>query len=112
MHRLDGDMEKVTVDEFMALFDDGVHDAIRAACRRFEATEVVCFENPALDSSACGDRTALPVGGPDSTHTLETADNGWLNDLPSQRQYPKVYVDAAELLEGHEAPTNQEAPVA
>ena len=74
--------------------EPGTPDAIRAAIANYPtATHLAKFVNQALDASACGQTTFVLVG-PDCTYkTPDAVDGHWLNDLPSQRQYPVACVE-------------------
>lgn len=84
-------IKEVSKAEFLALFDLSVHDKIEQSIVLNRAVAVVCFENPTMDSSAFGSRTALCVGPGCTYKTPEEVDGKWLNDLPSQRQYPTAF---------------------
>jgi hypothetical protein len=89
-------MAEMTKNEFLELFEPEVHDDLIAALERYpDAEGLVCFENLQMDSSSCGERTAVVVG-PSNTFTLEKARTGHLNDLPSQRQYPRSFWRGAD----------------
>lgn len=91
-------MKHVKAEEFLALFDPEVHDAIIRSARAMASTHVVCFENENLSSPHLGERTALTVGGPENTYASPQATEGQhLKDLPSQRQYPTACVSVADL---------------
>jgi hypothetical protein len=85
-------LKELKRDEFMAQFDESIHEAIDATAKRMEATHVVCFENVAFDSSRFGDRSALCVGPNNTYKSPDDCEGKWLNDLPSQRQYPQNYM--------------------
>jgi len=87
-------MREVTWPEFLAYFDPEVHDQIKRVSRGAGVDAVVMFENVQLDSSALGRRTALVVGPGRTAKSVEACAGKWLNDLPSQRQYPQCFVRA------------------
>lgn len=91
-------MKQQTAAEFLALFDPSVHAAIikKAAMPSVEA--VVCFECVDFCSSNFGRRTAVIVGEPYTFKSVAFCEGKWLNDLPSQRQYPQSWVRASELI--------------
>lgn len=88
--------KEATWQEFLQLFDESLHDKIRAACRDKQATHIVCFECLQLDSSWAGRRAALVVGPSCAYRTVEETHGKWLNDLPSQRQYPVYWATVPE----------------
>ena len=92
-------MQQKTKNEFLAMFDESVHDIVVAKIREFGATAIVCFENQQMDSTQFGARTAMPVGPRNSFKNVEDVKGKHLNDLPSQRQYPVAYVEASELAD-------------
>lgn len=81
----------VTLQEFFDLFDEEVHDALRAQLKKPYVRGIVCFENLALDSSHCGERTALIYGDGCTYWTLPGVLCGRLGDVPSRFQYPVKY---------------------
>lgn len=85
MKRLD------TLVDVLALFDASAHENIINVANREGVDGVVIFENVNLDSTACGSRTACIFGPGCTIKTIEQVDGMWLNDLPSQRQYPQSY---------------------
>jgi len=84
-------MKQLTLDEFLARFDPEVHEKLRAAASKESVTHLVLFENQMFDSSQFGRRTAVLIGPPFTYKKLSDIEGGWLNDLPSQRQYPVAY---------------------
>ena len=91
-------LKQLTRDEFLSHFDPSVHARIKAAVVRYpDAEAVVIFENVAFDSSAFGDRQALVVGPSNTFKSVEFCEGKWLNDLPSQRQYPQAFCPASEF---------------
>jgi hypothetical protein len=91
-------LKQLSKQDFLAQFDPEIHAQIRRAVEKYPRAEgVVMFENLTLDSSAVGQRQALVVG-PDNSFTLEKAEKSWLNDLPSQRQYPQNWCSAKDML--------------
>jgi len=85
-------MKELSWLEFVAWFDASVHEQLRAALDKPGIVALVLFENQLMDSSHFGERTALRVG-PECTYKDVAACEGhWLNDLPSQRQYPVAFV--------------------
>jgi len=84
-------LKKLSWADFVALFDSEVHEEL-ANSRRM-GTALVLFENMDMCSSKLGARTALRVGPGCSCADLDKAAQIWLNDLPSQRQYPCSYTE-------------------
>ena len=71
----------------------GTHIMKRLTGRFPTMTHAVLFCNLDFSSSQYGKWTVMTVG-PDQTYkTMAEVENSWLNDLPSQRQYPVAYVD-------------------
>jgi hypothetical protein len=91
-------MKQVNAQEFLALFDESVHQAIAANLTRHKSVAVVCFENQMFDSSAFGARSALGIGPNNTYKTVEACEGQWLNDLPSQRQYAQCWCPASEVI--------------
>lgn len=93
-------MKEVSKEEFLELFDPSVHDKLREALERYPGAEgLVCFTNVAFDSSSFGKRTAIVVGPSNTFTSFKFCEGKWLNDLPSQRQYPDEYVKREVFLE-------------
>lgn len=86
-------MNKVTIEEFLKLFSEEVHNLILQNFARVDVNGLVCFENQTLDSSSLGRRTAMIVGPGCTYKSHEDCIGKHLYDLPSQRQYPTVYVE-------------------
>lgn len=79
-------------DELLELFDPSVHAVIETSLKRYsDAVGIVVFENQDFSSSRFGDRTACLVGPSNTYKTPQECEGKWLNDLPSQRQYPTYY---------------------
>ena len=84
-----------TLDELLADFDADSKRQIDEKVKEYEATHVVLFENQQLDSGQCGEQSAMPVGPNNTFKSVEDCKGKWLNDLPSQRQYPVAYAPVA-----------------
>jgi hypothetical protein len=96
---ISGPLEELALLKFLERFDESVHTQILERFNRKDVDGAVLFENIQLDSSNLGKRTAC-IYGPGCTYeTLEKISQGWLNDLPSQRQYPVAYVRKADLTQ-------------
>lgn len=91
-------IKQVVSSEFFKLLDPSVHEAVRQAITRCQATAVVLFENVDLCSSHLGERTAMVVGPTCTYKTVADCEGHHLHDLPSMRQYPQVWCPAEELL--------------
>lgn len=85
-------------ESFYALFDESVHDAIKACVESTGAEAMVVFENRQMDSSRFGERGALAVGFSCSLKTVEEASEQRLGDAPSNFKYPIGWIPAKELL--------------
>jgi hypothetical protein len=88
-------MKKVTMDEFLTLFDETVHETIKQRFSIQNVTGIVCFETQALELIAAGRarRTAVIVGPTCTFKSVDDCQGKWLGDLPSERLYPSVYVE-------------------
>jgi hypothetical protein len=91
-------MKKISKKELLAMMDSSTHGQIEEAIKRHQSTQLVLFENVALDSSHLGDRTVVCVGPCNTYKTPQECEGRWLNDLPSVRQYPQCYCDANEPI--------------
>jgi hypothetical protein len=65
--------------------------------RRPETTHLVYFENTVLDSSHLGESSVLAIGPRHTYQSLTDVEGKWLNDLPSQRQYPQFWCDVKKM---------------
>ncbi len=65
-----------------------LHERIRSE----GVTDLVVFENQMFDSSLVGQQTAVSVGPGCLLKSKEDCEGKWLNDLPSQRQYPVAFI--------------------
>jgi len=95
---INGEVKKLTAEEFFELFSEEVHDALRAAAKR--APFIVAYRNHQMDSSRFGDTTACIVGPYCTFGSLEAAVKNRLGNLPSNFQYPIGYLETKELEEG------------
>lgn len=92
-------MKEVTKEEFLSLFDPTISWKIIEAIKRYpDAVAVVRFVNMDMSSSSLGQSSALVVGPSNTFKSIEDCKGKWLNDLPSQRQYPDEYCLRDELL--------------
>lgn len=93
-------MIEMTYDELLEQFHENVHQQIKESVERNRGTHVVMAVNQQLDSSRCGEKTAMCVG-PDCTYkTPDECEGKWLNDLPSQRQYFTHFAEVGEDMAG------------
>ena len=94
----------VPLDAILGRFSPVGQTVVREMLTRPGVSGVCYFENQQMDSPQFGSGQAL-IFGPSCTYkTLGELDGKWLNDLPSQRQYPvEAYVIPAS--EGLTAPT-------
>lgn len=84
-------LKELTREAFFALFSVEVHPQLEAQLVRPGVEALVVFECQQMDSSSFGSRTALIVGAPFTYKSVEATEGRWLNDLPSQRQYPTSF---------------------
>ena len=93
---ISGEVKKLTPDKFFELFDEEVHEALRANMKK--APYMVVYRNQQMDSSRFGDTTAC-IAGPGCTfNSLEAAVKGRLGNLPSNFQYPIGYMETTECI--------------
>ena len=57
------------------------------------ATHAVLFVNQDFSSPEFGRWTVMAIGPNQTYKTTADVEGSWLNDLPSQRQYPIAYTD-------------------
>jgi len=83
-----GEIKELSQSDFLALFDPSVQPRIVKNSMTPGVEAVVCLENLQMDSSHCGDRTALIVG-PGCTFQLKHLEEQFrLGSSPSTFQYP------------------------
>lgn len=87
-HPISGEVKELNETDFLALFDQSVHDTIRTNRSKPGVEAVVCFEVLQMDSSSFGKRSAL-IMGPGCSYLLSEIEKGCrLGDVPSRFQYP------------------------
>jgi len=101
-------MNRISFDELLGMFDPDIHERLRTLINREGVAALVVFENRQLDSSAAGARSAVAVGPGCSHHSVAAVKKLWLNDLPSQRQYPVAYAVRPDQAEGLRALIQEE----
>lgn len=83
------DIREITWDQLLSMFSENAHAALVDAMKRWPtAIGMIVFENLDMGSSSLGERSAMPYGPDNTIKTLDDVKGKWLNDLPSQRQYP------------------------
>lgn len=91
-------MKQLTSKEFLAKFDDSVHDALMSTMNLYpDAESFVVFENHDMWSSQMGARTAMICGPSNTYKSWRDTEGKWLGDLPSQRQYAYEYCLISDL---------------
>lgn len=85
-------MKQITLAELQDMF--GHNPKIDEFSKK--ADYLVVFENQQFDSSSFGLQTCVLVGPAYTYKTLAQVESSWLNDLPSQRQYPTYYMTCKE----------------
>ena len=86
-------MKQVPLDEQISDFDPQNKVKVLESLLRTGATHVVLFRNLAFDSVEFGATTVVCVGPHCTYKKVEDAEGRWLNDLPSQRQYPQAFAE-------------------
>lgn len=90
---------KLSKKEFLERGNFAAEEAFVAALKRkSDATGIVLFENLMMDSSSRGAMTAMLVGPTNTYKSAEDCEGKYLNDMPSQRQYPVAWVPREEFL--------------
>ena len=85
------ELMEVTRPEFLALFEEDVHEAIASALDRPDVLGMVCFENLDIATRECGHRSALIYGPGCENKTLDALRERHLGDVPSVFQWPNFY---------------------
>lgn len=90
---------KLSKQEFMERGKFDVEVALREALKRkSDAVGLVLFENKMFDSSSRGAMTAMLIGPTNTYKSAEECEGKYLNELPSQRQYPVAWVERKEFI--------------
>jgi hypothetical protein len=89
-------LSQINLSQLLALMDECVRDRVLALARNPGTTHLVYFENNLLDSSHCGESGVVAVGPNNTLKSLAEVEGKWLNDLPSQREYPLFWCKAKE----------------
>lgn len=82
-------------EDYLTLFDVDIHAQLTDQALLPGVAGLIAYENLNLDASARGARTSLRYGSACTCARREDAPP-WLNDLPSQRQYPIAYYEKAQ----------------
>lgn len=78
-----------SLGDYLGLFDPEVRPKIIEMLARDDVDGAICFENILIGSSRCGERSSV-IYGPGCTYkTTDDVKGEHLNDLPSERQYPR-----------------------
>lgn len=92
-------LPKLNKQEFMQRGRFDVEVALQEALKRkSDAVGLVLFENKMLDSSSRGTMTAMLIGPTNTYKSVEECEGKYLNELPSQRQYPVAWVERKEFI--------------
>ena len=90
---------KLTKKEFLERGRFDLSLALEEALQRKpDAIGLVLFENKMFDSSSRGAMTAMVIGPTNTYKSAEDCEGKYLNDMPSQRQYPVAWVPRKEFL--------------
>lgn len=90
---------KLSKQEFMERGRFDVEVALQEALKRkSDAVGLVLFENKMFDSSSRGAMTAMLIGPTNTYKSAEECEGKYLNELPSQRQYPVAWVERKEFI--------------
>lgn len=92
-------LPKLNKQDFMERGRFDVDVALEEALKRKpDATGLVLFENKMFDSSSRGAMTAMLIGPSNTYKSAEECEGKYLNELPSQRQYPVAWVERKEFI--------------
>lgn len=83
--------DHVTFQAFLELFDEEVHDQLKAKWEEADTHALVCFTVQDMCSSQMGHRTALKVGPGCTIECVKGVEDQHLGDVPSRFQYPTEY---------------------
>jgi hypothetical protein len=86
-------MKKVAMSAQLEGYGGKPLEQINALLDRDDVDGLISFENQQMDSSSFGVRTQVAYGPGCTYKKPEDVEGKWLNDLPSQRQYPVSYAE-------------------
>jgi len=89
---------KLTKKEFLEKADQAAIAFEEGLKKKSDAIGIVLFENRMMDSTNYGRMTAMIIGPTNTFKSAEDCEGKFLNDLPSQRQYPVAWVPREEFL--------------
>lgn len=93
-------IKKVSKQEFLEEAQPTKFEALERALSLYpDALGIVLFRNMMMDSSSLGESSCVIVGPSNTFKSVEDCEGKWLKDLPSQRQYPQVWVSKDDLLQ-------------
>ena len=82
-------MREITWAQLLGMFSEDTHAPLTETMKRWPTAEgMIVFECLDMSSSRLGERSAMPYGPDNTIKALDDVKGKWLNDLPSQRQYP------------------------
>ena len=96
---MNNDNKKLTIEEYLDLFEPEVHDAIRESLTREGVAGAVCMVNQVFDSGRFGLRTSMIFGPGCTFKSIEKIERQskpggiYLTGLPSSASFPERYVD-------------------
>lgn len=86
-----GELAPFSEAEMMEMFNESVHERLRALHAREGVEGLMVYECLDMSSSRLGARSALAYGPACSARSAQEAADRHLGDLPSERQYPIGY---------------------
>lgn len=89
-------MEQLSFDEITKGSREGTIDFVKKILARSDVTHLVKFINTMMDSSRLGESTFVVIGPGCTYKTLAEVKSQWLNDLPSERQYPISFYEKGD----------------
>ena len=96
---MNNDNKKLSIEEYLDLFEPEVHDAIRESLTREGVAGAVCMVNHVFDSGRVGHRVSM-IFGPGCTfksmEQIERQSNPggiYTNGQPSSASFPEGYVE-------------------
>ena len=86
-------MKYILFHTMLSHFDESLHKSIKNLASKDGVVNLVEFINQNFSSSEFGRNTVMAIGPGFSYETLNDVKGKFLNDLPSQRQYPQFYTN-------------------
>lgn len=86
-------IKRVAFKEMLKELEPEVVIGVKSMAEKTAATGLVLFRNMDMSSSNFGCSSIVAIGPTCTYKTVEDCEGTYLNDMPSQRQYPELYCE-------------------